>query len=325
MKHIKAFTSTFSIILFANFALGQTNNSEIAAKFKNPTTKTIVQKGESLFDIAERTQSPIYGLIKQNQLSPPYYLEEGQTLNLPPLKVHVVKNNESLAQIAKRYSIHLPSLAYYNEIPKPYKIKNGQKIILPPMVKDSLTGLEPRDLIDLLSAEIDGGAKVSGKSPDIIVTPKPKPEKPIKVETTNETPKIIGPSKLAKGFFIWPWNGKIIENYGEKPGLRKNDGIDIAAPQSTPFVAAADGEVVYAGNQLVGYGWLVLVRHSNKIISAYAYGSDIKVKENDKVKKGQIIGYVGATGRAKTPSLHFQIRDGTQAVNPIQYLPERKT
>lgn len=284
--------------------------------FKNPPSSIAVQKGESLFDIAERTHSPLAGLIKLNHLEPPFLLNEGQIINLPPLKVHVVKSGETFDQIAKRYSVHLPSLANFNGLKKPYQVTKGQKIVLPPMVRDNLTGLEPRDLIDLLAAEIDGGAKVSGKTPEIIIKPKPTPIEP--------PPIITGPSKLSKGMFIWPLNGKIIDSYGQKPGLRKNDGIDISAPQDTPFVAAADGDVVYAGNQLVGYGWLVLVRHSNKIITAYAYGSNIKVKENDKVKKGQTLGYVGQTGRAKTPSLHFQIREGTTPVDPLPYLPQRK-
>lgn len=310
-------THFFALAIMAkpnSFALAQEMD------FKNPPSSTIVGKGESLFDIAERTHSPLSGLIKFNKLEPPFALNEGQELKLPPLKVHIVKSGETFEQIAKRYSVHLPSLANFNNLPKPYKVSKGQKIILPPMVRDNLTGLEPRDLIDLLTAEIDGGAQVTGKTPEIILTPKPE-----KSEVPELPPIITGPSKLAKGQFIWPLNGKIIDKYGQKPGFRKNDGIDIAAPEDTPFVAAADGEVVYAGNQLVGYGWLVLVRHSNKIITAYAYGSNIKVKEKDKVKKGQILGLVGQTGRAKTPSLHFQIRDGTTPVDPTPYLPQRKS
>lgn len=302
-----------AVFAFGSLAIAQPTPID----FKNPPSSVVVEKGESLFDIAERTHSPIYGLIKANDLQPPYALNEGQELRLPPLKVHVVKSGENLKDIAKRYSVHLPSLATFNGLKKPYTVSKGQKIVLPPLVRDNLTGLEPQDLIDLLTAEINGGAKVSGKTPEIIVKPKPEP--------VASTPVVIGPSKLAKGYFIWPLKGKIIDSYGDKPGFRKNDGIDIGAPEDTPFVAAADGEVVYAGNQLVGYGWLVLVRHSNKIITAYAYGSDIKVKEKDKVKKGQTLGYVGQTGRAKTPSLHFQIRDGTSAVNPMPYLPQIKS
>lgn len=278
-----------------------------------PPASTKAMQGETLFDIAERTQSPLIGIIKLNNLQPPYEINQGQIIKIPPLKVHVVKNGENFTDIAKRYSVDKRSLAVFNGLKKPYDVKKGQKIILPALVRDKLTGLEPMDLVDLLSAELGRGSKISGKNPQTIIS------KPI----SQVKPNIIDNVTETKGLFNWPLNGKIVDKFGEKPGFRKNDGIDIEADENTPFRAAADGEVVYAGNQLEGYGWLILIKHANNFVTAYAYGAEIMVAEKDIVKKGQIIGHVGLTGRAATPRLHFQIRKGTTPTNPALYLPNK--
>ncbi len=301
--------SGIGIVLFANDTLAQTQ-----INFKNPPKQTTALAGETLFDVAERTVSPIIGLIKLNNLSPPYEIYEGQIIKLPPLKVHIAKAGDTIETIGARYSVDPRSLAVFNGLPKPYVVKPGQKIILPALVRDKLTGLEPQDLISLLANEINRGNEVSGKQPQIKITKPPVSTKP------PISPPNIGD---AKNYFIWPLNGKIVDTFGEKAGFKKNDGIDIEAPKNTPFVAAADGVVVYSGNQLAGYGWLILIKHSNNYITAYAYGSQILVAEKQIVKKGQIIGKVGLSGRAATPRLQFQIRKGVNAVNPIPYLPKR--
>jgi murein DD-endopeptidase MepM/ murein hydrolase activator NlpD len=125
-------------------------------------------------------------------------------------------------------------------------------------------------------------------------------------------------SRLA---LIWPINGRIVETFGTKKDFRTLDGIEIEAPEGAPFRAAANGTVVYVGNQLVGYGWLILIRHEDNVMSAYAYAQSVKVRENQLVTRGQVIGLVGTTGRATTPRLHFQVRENTHPVNPIPRLP----
>ena len=301
--------SSIGIILFAHNALAQTQ-----INFKNPPKQTTALAGETLFDIAERTVSPIIGLIKLNNLEPPYEISEGQIIKLPPLKVHIVKSGDTIETIGARYSVDPRSLAVFNKLPKPYNVKSGQRIVLPAMVRDNLTGLEPQDLISLLANEINRGNEISGKQQKVKITKPPIATNP------PSPPPIIGD---AKNYFMWPLNGKIVDTFGEKAGFKKNDGIDIEAPKNTPFVAAADGMVVYSGNQLAGYGWLILIKHSNNYITAYAYGSQILVSEKQSVKKGQIIGKVGLSGRAPTPRLQFQIRKGVNAVNPIPYLPKK--
>ncbi len=330
---------------------------------RNPPTETIAKPHETLFDIAERTRSPLQGIIEVNGFSPPYDIAAGQVIKLPPLKVHVVQAGEKFEAIADRYSVDTRSLAIFNNLPKPYKVYVGQKIILPAMVMDTLTGLEPRDLVDLLASEIGAGRQVSGakkgtihrdntipqlpefsteangvitppvKSPETVATPvikppvktpdaKPVTKPPTDTKMANVIPNDVIANTTSNIKFAWPIKGKIIDGYGDKPGFRRNDGIDIDAKENTPFFSAADGEVAYVGDQLKGYGWLILVKHDAKYITAYAYCSEPKVKEGQKVKKGQILGLVGKTGRATTPRLHFQIREDTKAENPLKYLPK---
>jgi murein DD-endopeptidase MepM/ murein hydrolase activator NlpD len=120
--------------------------------------------------------------------------------------------------------------------------------------------------------------------------------------------------------FRWPVRGRIIQAFGPKPNGLQNDGINLAVPEGTPVKAAEDGVVAYAGNELKGYGNLVLVRHANGFVTAYAHASDILVKRGDVVKRGQVIAHSGQTGNVTSPQLHFEIRKGATPVDPAQYL-----
>ena len=116
--------------------------------------------------------------------------------------------------------------------------------------------------------------------------------------------------------FRWPARGRIIQAF--KPG--GNDGINIAVPEGTSVKAAESGVVAYAGNELKGYGNLILIRHPNGFVSAYANTSDIEVKRGETVKRGQIIAKSGQSGNVASPQLHFELRKGTTPVDPTQYL-----
>ncbi len=120
--------------------------------------------------------------------------------------------------------------------------------------------------------------------------------------------------------FRWPVRGRVIPAFGPKPNGLQNDGINLAVPEGTPVKAADDGVVAYAGNELKGYGNLVLVRHANGFVTAYAHASDILVKRGDSVKRGQVIAHSGQTGNVTSPQLHFEIRKGATPVDPAQYL-----
>ncbi len=405
MRHVLAFLFCFVMIAAQSVGgmkplLAQPAPGTLDFDPANPPTQTLVMRGETLFNIAERTRAPIQGIIASNRLEPPYAIQPGQVLRLPPLKVHVVQGGETFPAVAARYNVDPRSLSVFNRLRRPVTLTIGQRIILPPMVVDRLTGLEPQDLVDLLANEINAGRTVTGAIPGQIVTnaeavspsvPPPGAETktggvqgPDKDSALNDAPlspqirpaTSVGPSEdengvavaprstqrsppvaipspkgtqLATlpqtqrpltppsaiplpgitdmpipnlvGIFAWPLTGRIIETFGTKRDLRVLDGIEIEAPAGAPFKSAAAGTVVYVGNQLPGYGWLVLIRHSDGLMSAYAYAQSVNVREAQNVSKGQVIGLVGATGRATTPRLHFQIRYNTRPVDPLPRLP----
>jgi murein DD-endopeptidase MepM/ murein hydrolase activator NlpD len=142
------------------------------------------------------------------------------------------------------------------------------------------------------------------------------------VRTASETAKAEpAPAALPHGtHFSWPLNGRVLTSYGPATGGGHNDGINIAAPRGTPIAAIEGGTVAYAGNELRGYGNLVLIKHADGWISAYAHCDELLVKKGDQVDRGKAIAKVGATGNVSEPQLHFELRRGKQPVDPRQFL-----
>jgi murein DD-endopeptidase MepM/ murein hydrolase activator NlpD len=126
----------------------------------------------------------------------------------------------------------------------------------------------------------------------------------------------------ANAIFAWPVNGTVISGFGTARNGERNDGINIAARTNTPIRAAASGTVNYA-DSLSGYGNLVLIKHSNGYVTAYAHADRLLVAQGDYVMKGQVIGYAGQTGDVSSPQVHFEIRNGTTPVDPERYLAAR--
>ena len=140
---------------------------------------------------------------------------------------------------------------------------------------------------------------------------------PNRIHGTNVNFKPIF-SKNSK--FIWPVKGKLISKYGKSSDGFFNDGININSKLNQEVGASNEGVVIYSGNEIPGYGNLVLIKHSQNWITAYAHLGKVSIEKGDKVKKGQIIGLVGKTGNVRKPQLHFEIRKGKEAVNPLNYL-----
>ncbi len=123
--------------------------------------------------------------------------------------------------------------------------------------------------------------------------------------------------------FVWPVSGPVIADFGKSTNGERNDGINISAPMDTPIHAAAGGTVTYSGNELKDYGNLVLIRHADGYVTAYAHADRVLVGRGDTVARGQVIGYSGASGDVRTPQLHFEIRHGTKPVDPTSLLASR--
>ena len=149
-----------------------------------------------------------------------------------------------------------------------------------------------------------------GKAPKVAVQPTPAPaEKPTPEDDA-------GDGKGANPEFRWPARGRIIQAF--KAG--GNDGINISLPEGTSVKAAESGVVAYAGSELKGYGNLILIRHPNGFVSAYANNGDIEVKRGETVKRGQVIAKSGQSGNVNSPQLHFELRKGATPVDPTLYL-----
>ena len=120
--------------------------------------------------------------------------------------------------------------------------------------------------------------------------------------------------------FRWPVKGRVISGYGSKPGGLRNEGINIAVPEGTDVRSAEAGVVAYAGNELKGYGNLVLIRHEGGWVTAYAHNKDLFVKRGDTVKRGDVIAKAGQTGSVSSPQVHFEVRKGATAMDPMRFL-----
>jgi murein DD-endopeptidase MepM/ murein hydrolase activator NlpD len=135
------------------------------------------------------------------------------------------------------------------------------------------------------------------------------------------TPPVASPDDTEQRF-LWPVEGRVISAFGDNPNGGRNDGINISVPRGTPVLAADAGEVSYVGNELKGYGNLILIRHDNGFVTAYAHADGVHVKRGEHVERGQVIATVGETGNVSQPQLHFELRHGTQPVDPTPYLVE---
>jgi murein DD-endopeptidase MepM/ murein hydrolase activator NlpD len=143
---------------------------------------------------------------------------------------------------------------------------------------------------------------------------------PPAVPENPDSSKAEPPSGSGGGGLLWPVRGHVVATYGSRPDGTHNDGINIAAARGASVQAVDSGVVAYTGNELRGYGNLVLVKHANGWISAYAHCDTILVKRGEKVTRGQVIARVGSTGNVSQPQLHFELRRGQHAVDPREFL-----
>jgi murein DD-endopeptidase MepM/ murein hydrolase activator NlpD len=145
-----------------------------------------------------------------------------------------------------------------------------------------------------------------------VAAARPEPAKTA-ARDPDQTASLPGPASD----FRWPARGRVIAGFGANGG---NEGINIAVPEGTPVKATEAGVVTYAGSEVKGYGNLVLIRHENGYVSAYAHNGDLAVKRGDQVKRGQVIAHSGQSGNVTSPQLHFELRKGQQPVDPLAHL-----
>lgn len=267
-----------------------------------------VGRGDTIYRISRRHHVSPREIIDANKLTPPYKLSLGQRLVLPRARKHKVKRDDTLYGISRRYGVSTNVLARVNGLGPPYTIFVGQDLRIP-------AGTATTRQTAPQTAEGTGGKP----APAVTMTqPRPKPAR------NKPASPVAKPPSRSGGGFLWPAQGKIVSRYGAKSKGLHNDGINIAAPQGTPVRASENGIVAYAGNEIRGFGNLLLIKHDGGWITAYAHNEELLVKRGDKIKKGQLIARVGSTGNVATSQLHFEIRRGRRAVDPIKHLTLRK-
>jgi murein DD-endopeptidase MepM/ murein hydrolase activator NlpD len=235
--------------------------------------------------------------------------------------VHIVAPGETLIKISRMYGKSLTEVARINKIAPHTKVNIGDRIIIPGA---RASGAARKDAPSLAQAKpVNPPAHAQGTpKPAPVLASNPTTESASVVTPAAASPPPAGPVRAAHGApsFRWPAKGRVIAGFGPRTNGQQNDGINLALPEGTPVKASENGVVAYAGNELKGYGNLVLVRHANGYVTAYAHARELLVKRGDQVKRGQIIAKSGQTGNVDAPQLHFEIRKGPSPLDPMPLL-----
>jgi murein DD-endopeptidase MepM/ murein hydrolase activator NlpD len=314
-------------------------------------TTIIVGTSDTLDILAKRYNVSAAAILQANGYKGPRVLSPGQQLIIPrqtavaasapalapaaskpvaaaaPSSVHIVNRGDTLMSIARRNHVPVAELAKVNNLDQSAKLSLGMKLTVPGSKSAAVAAAPAPQLV--AAAPAQAAAPVAAPATKMAAAGGPPQSARLAQATTNiaeEKPVVeqasVKPSEATGALptFRWPVRGKVITSYGAKTNGKSNDGINLAVPEGTPVKAAEDGVVAYSGNELKGYGNLVLVRHSNGYVTAYAHASELMVKRGDTIKRGQIIAKSGQSGEVGSPQLHFEIRKGSSPVDPLQFL-----
>ena len=227
-------------------------------------------------------------------------------------------SGETLFSLGRKYGISPFAIADANGLPNDAQLAMGQRVRIP-AGGTTRTATAPAPAPDAAEAKTTAAPETSAKAmPAPAVTEEPAapaaPAAPAGQQVAEQAPVAGAPG------LRWPVRGKVISGFGPKANGLKNEGINIAVPEGTSIRAADSGVVAYAGNELKGYGNLVLIRHDNGYVTAYAHAKELFVKRGDTVKRGDVIAKAGQTGSVSSPQLHFEVRKGPTALDPMKFL-----
>lgn len=297
----------------------------------------VVEAGETVYALARMYDVPPAAIIEKNRMVAPYGLQIGQVVMIPmgagdPLPTlsevaaldrqqlpsvptpatrrwvsdrydldaaYEVRQGDTVYSISRRFGLSVADLAAANRLAQPYTISVGQRLVIPGAADRNRLLQEPRPIIaGSPTSRAPDQRALNNKVIEEAMAPRPLPD-------------VVGSR------FAWPVRGPVLMDFGDDNKGMRNDGINIAAPIGAPIRATADGEVVYRGNELDGYGNLLLVKHDGGWVSAYAHADAILVRKGDYVRQGQVIAKVGRSGNVDRPQLHFQLRKDLQPTDPI--------
>ncbi len=307
--------------------------------------------GDTIYIISQRYSIPMRDIAAYNNLNPPFFLKPGQRLRLPPPREYVVRRGDSLYTLSRMFGLSTSDMASQNNLGAPYTLSAGQVLKLPAVPAPAEDGYRvasyapvravptPPHLVRSspapaggpmvkiapppvpVTAMVQGGTKVEVYTPpDPVEVAVSLPDEPLQHKPSPRSPVTAKTPKRASNKFLRPVSGKVVSGYGPKANGLHNDGINIRAEEGAPVHAAENGVVVYAGDELKGSGNLILIRHADRWMTAYAHMGNVTVKRGDTVTRGQMIGTVGTSGSVDAPQLHFEVRRGTEALNPQPYM-----
>jgi len=307
------------------------------------STTIIVGTSDTLETLSRRYNVTPAAILQANGYKGPRNLSPGQQLVIPrqtavgavpalaaPVSkpvavaaapaVHVVNPGDTLLSVARHNHVSLSELARANGLESNAKLRLGMKLTVPGAKTAAVApAAQPATVAVQPVAAVAPATKMAAAGGP------PQSARLAQATATVDDAAVATPVKATEATgalptFRWPVRGKVITSYGAKTNGKSNDGINLAVPEGTPVKAAEDGVVAYSGNELKGYGNLVLVRHSNGYVTAYAHASELMVKRGDTIKRGQTIAKSGQSGEVGSPQLHFEIRKGSSPVDPLQFL-----
>jgi len=313
---------------------GSVPRRSVAAVHHQARLKIIVGTSDTLEILARRYHVTPAAILAANGYRGPRVLTPGQQLIIPrpsdiraaapaaaarpvvaarraPV-IYIVNPGDTLRGIARRYHLSAAVLARANNLNPTAQVRVGTRLAVPTRTAAASSIAVPQTIaaaprrVTMMAASRQQTARLAEAAP---TAEEKAAVTPVKAEATGALPS-----------FQWPVHGRVIASYGAKANGRANEGINLAVPDGTPIRAAEAGTVAYAGNELKGYGNLVLLRHANGYVTAYANASKLLVKRGDKVKRGQVIAKSGETGAVTSPQLHFEIRKGSTPVDPLRLL-----
>jgi murein DD-endopeptidase MepM/ murein hydrolase activator NlpD len=328
---------------------------EVGQRLVLPTSRQyIVQKGDSLYSISRMHNVDVSELTRLNNLSPPYAVQAGQPLRLPGASdgSGTMVASGAASGAASGGAVPLTpqgspagrGSVQSAELPPPGTSSSGgiSATPLPPPKPGAAAEPAPTQTAPVQTGQAPAGDPTyqPGQAPTMLRPPGAKPT-PTPIPAPSAAPAPAPQQEVAAapppkpepkaepatpprgGRFLWPVKGKLISGFGPKPDGLHNDGLNIAAPKGTAVVAADNGVVAYAGNELRGFGNLLLLKHSDGWITAYAHLDKVEVERGATVKRGQVIARVGQTGGVSSPQLHFELRKGSQAVDPSDQMDRK--
>ncbi len=265
----------------------------------------VVQPGDTLFGIARRNGTTVQNLVAANGLASPESIRIGQTLQLDGSARQQTSTVAALGAPEKPLGqLRVSSDGTTTAAPtQAAAAAPAPQINLPAPADVALSAPKPPTMPAIPTIGAEGNTAPT--------TP---------VSATAAIDDAADEASADGKSFRWPVRGRIISGFGSKPNGERNDGINLAVPEGTSVKAVEAGTVIYSGNELEGYGNLVLIRHADGWVSAYAHNKELLVKRGDQIRRGQTVGYAGMTGSVTSPQVHFELRKGSKPVNPLDYL-----